>query len=78
MPEDIWVLDTVGSNLKQILALDSVDSKTYSNNIQEVFKTLGIEAARQCIFNEINEAFEANGNYINYHHIALYVIECVY
>ena len=36
-----------------------------------VFKTLGIEAARQCIFNEINEAFEANGNYINYHHIAL-------
>ena len=72
VPEDIWVLDTVGSNLKQILALDSVDaSKTYSNNIQEVFKTLGIEAARQCIFNEINEAFEANGNYINYHHIAL-------
>ena len=72
VPEDIWVLDTVGSNLKQILALDSVDAnKTYSNNIQEVYRTLGIEAARQCIFNEINEAFEANGNYINYHHIAL-------
>ena len=72
IPEDIWVLDTVGSNLKQILALDNVDAnKTYSNDIQEVFKTLGIEAARQCIFNEINEAFEANGNYINYHHLAL-------
>ena len=72
VPEDIWVLDTVGSNLKQILALDNVDAnKTYSNDIQEVFKTLGIEAARQCIFNEINEAFEANGNYINYHHLAL-------
>ena len=72
VPEDIWVLDTVGSNLKQLLALDTVDAnKTYSNNIQEVYRTLGIEAARQCIFNEINEAFEANGNYINYHHLAL-------
>ena len=72
VPEDIWVLDTVGSNLKQILSLDTVDAnKTYSNNIQEVYRTLGIEAARQCIFNEINEAFEANGNYINYHHLAL-------
>ena len=72
VPQDIWVLDTVGSNLKQILSLDTVDAnKTYSNDIQEVYKTLGIEAARQCIFNEINEAFEANGNYINYHHLAL-------
>jgi len=70
--EDIWVLDTVGSNLKEILALDNIDAnKTYSNNIQEVYRTLGIEAARQCILNEINEAFQANGNYINYHHLSL-------
>ena len=26
IPEDIWVLDTVGSNLKQILALDNIDA----------------------------------------------------
>ena len=31
--------------------------RTYSNDIQEVYKTLGIEAARQCIYNELAEAF---------------------
>ncbi len=71
-PTDIWVLDTVGKNLKEILSKDTIDPKrTYSNDIQEVFKTLGIEAARQCIYTEISEAFEANGNYINYHHISM-------
>ena len=69
---DIWVLDTVGTNLKDVLALDCIDAyKTFSNDIQEVYRTLGIEAARQCIYNEIEEAFEANGNYINYHHLAI-------
>ena len=69
---DIWVLDTVGTNLKDVLALDCIDAyKTFSNDIQEVFRTLGIEAARQCIYNEIEEAFEANGTYINYHHLAI-------
>ena len=71
-PTDIWVLDTVGKNLKEILSKDQIDSKrTYSNDIQEVYRTLGIEAARKCIFTEISEAFEANGNYINYHHLSM-------
>jgi DNA-directed RNA polymerase II subunit RPB1 len=69
---DIWVLDTVGTNLKSVLAVDIIDStKTISNDIQEVNRVLGIEAARQCIYNEIEEAFDANGNYINYHHLAI-------
>ena len=71
VPEDIWVLDTVGSNLKKILAIDYIDTKrTYSNDIQEVYKTLGIEAARQCIYNELAEAF-SDTTYINYHHMAM-------
>ena len=32
---------------------------------------MGIEAARQCIYNEVEEAFDANGTYINYRHLAL-------
>ena len=68
--EDIWVLDTVGSNLKELLSIDYIDNKrTYSNDIQEVYKTLGIEAARQCIYNELEEAF-SDTTYINYHHIS--------
>ena len=71
VPEDIWVLDTVGTNLKEILAIDYIDtSRTYSNDIQEVYKTLGIEAARQCIYNELAEAF-SDTTYINYHHMSM-------
>ena len=71
VPKDIWVLDTVGSNLKEILSIDFIDSyRTYSNDIQEVYRTLGIEAARQCIYNELMEAF-SDTSYINYHHMSM-------
>jgi DNA-directed RNA polymerase II subunit RPB1 len=70
--KNVWVLDTIGTNLIDILGLDSIDSdNTISNDIQETYKVLGIEAARQCIYNEIWEAFDANGTYINYRHLAL-------
>ena len=69
--QDIWVLDTVGSNLPDILTIPDIDVKrTTSNDIQEVFRTLGIEAARQSIYNELEEAFE-DASYINYHHLAI-------
>jgi len=72
VPTDVWCLDTVGTNLKEILAIPSIDpNKTTSNHIQEIQSTLGIEAARQSIYNELEENFEANGTYINYHHMAL-------
>ena len=68
--EDTWVLDTVGSNLPDILTLQHIDAnRSYSNNIQEVYRTLGIEAARACILNEVQEAFDES--YINYHHLSL-------
>ena len=44
---NIYVLDTVGTNLLTILSLDNIDSKrTFSNNIVEIYNVLGIEAAR--------------------------------
>lgn len=70
--KDAWVLDTVGSNLLDILAIDEIDkTKTYTNNIVEIYNVLGIEAARQSIYNELNEVMEHGGTYINYHHMAL-------
>jgi DNA-directed RNA polymerase II subunit RPB1 len=70
--KDGWVLDTVGTNLKDILTLSNINSnKTTSNDIQEVYRTLGIEAARQSIFNELSEAMDHAGVYINYHHISM-------
>jgi len=70
--KDIWVLDTVGSNLLDILALDYIDmSRTISNDIMEVYNVLGIEAARQTIYAELSEVLEFDGGYINYHHMAM-------
>ena len=70
--QDIWVLDTVGTNMMDVLALDYVDaSRTYSNNIVEIYETLGIEAARQTIYNELAEVIEFDGTYINSHHFSV-------
>ena len=70
--KDIWVLDTTGSNMLEILALDFIDpARTYSNDIREVFDVLGIEAARQMIYNEMSEVMEFSSVYINYHHLSL-------
>jgi DNA-directed RNA polymerase II subunit RPB1 len=69
---DIWVLDTTGSNLLDILAFDYIDCiRTISNDIREVFDVLGVEAARQVIYDELVEVMEFSGVYINYHHFSL-------
>jgi DNA-directed RNA polymerase II subunit RPB1 len=70
--EDIWVLDTNGTNLMDVLGLDYIDSnRTVSNDIIEIFNTLGMEAARQCIYNELVDVIEFDGAYVNAHHMAL-------
>lgn len=70
--KDMWILDTVGSNLLDIFALDFIDyTRTYSNDIREMYDVLGIEAARQNILNEFNEVMEASDAYVNYHHLSI-------
>ena len=70
--KEIWVLDTVGTNLLKILALDNIDiNNTITNDIQEVYRILGIEAARQAIYNELTEVIEFDSTYINYHHLSI-------
>jgi DNA-directed RNA polymerase beta' subunit len=70
--KDTWILDTTGSNLLEVLSLDFIDgSRTFSNDVNEIFTTLGIEAARQVIYNEFVEVMEFSDVYINYHHLSL-------
>jgi DNA-directed RNA polymerase II subunit RPB1 len=67
-----WVVDTVGSNMMELIALDYIDAtRLVSNDIREVYSVLGIEAARQAIFDEISDTLEFEGTYINYHHLSL-------
>ena len=69
---DMWVLDTTGTNLMDVLSFDFIDNqRTFSNDIKEVFKVLGIEAARQVLYNELVEVMDFSGVYINYHHLSI-------
>jgi len=70
--KDIWILDTTGTNLLEVLSLDFIDNKrTFGNDIKEIFNVLGIEAARQIIYNEFVEVMEFSDVNINYHHLSL-------
>jgi len=70
--KETWVLDTTGTNLLTALSLDYIDvTRTISNDIQEIYNVLGIEAARVAIYNELSEVLEFDNTYINYHHLIM-------
>lgn len=66
------VIITLGSNLKDVMKLDFVDlERTTSNNLFEVEKLLGVEAARQTIINEIIKVLDGQGIEIDVRHIMI-------
>jgi DNA-directed RNA polymerase II subunit RPB1 len=66
-----WCLSTDGTNLEKIINLVEVDArKTISNDINEIYKLFGIEAARQALIEEITNTLSATA-YVNYRHIAI-------
>jgi DNA-directed RNA polymerase II subunit RPB1 len=70
--KETWILDTIGTNLLDILALNFIDTKrTTTNDIMEVYRTLGIEATRKILLTEMLEVIQFDGSYLNYHHPAL-------
>jgi len=68
-----FVLYTEGSALKKVLRIDGVDdTRTTCNNIHEIHKTLGIEAAREAIINETMDTLEEQGlGDVNVRHLML-------
>eukprot|EP00924_Labyrinthula_sp_SR-Ha-C_P008403 augustus_masked-scaffold_11-processed-gene-12.79-mRNA-1 protein AED:0.00 eAED:0.00 QI:0/-1/0/1/-1/1/1/0/1836 len=69
-----WVLDTDGSSLKQVLCSEGVDhTRTISNDCLEILETLGIEALRSSLFNELRAVISFDGSYVNYRHLAILV-----
>ncbi|RLF58224.1 MAG: DNA-directed RNA polymerase subunit A'' [Thermoplasmata archaeon] len=70
--EEGYVIYTEGSNLKDVLKIKGVDAtKTKTNDIMEIEKTLGIEAARNAIINEILDTLEEQGLTVDVRHIML-------
>lgn len=69
---DEFLIITAGSNLKEVLKLDFVDSaRTTTNNVFEICSVLGIEAARQAIINEVFGVIENQGLNVDIRHIML-------
>ncbi len=69
---DEYVLYTLGSNLQRVAKIPGVDfSRTTTNNIHEIEKTFGIEAARQAIVNETLSTLRAQGVDTDVRHVLL-------
>jgi len=69
-----WVLDTTGTSLAEVLAVEGVDgTKTYSNSFIEILGVLGIEAARAGLLHELGMVLSFDGSYVNHRHMALLV-----
>ena len=60
------------TGLQDVMGIEGVDGrKTTSNHIIEVQQTLGIEAARKCIIEEIKYTMESHGMNIDIRHMML-------
>ncbi|MCK4433979.1 DNA-directed RNA polymerase subunit A'/A'', partial [Candidatus Bathyarchaeota archaeon] len=67
-----WVIRTDGSNLPKALEVPVVEaSRTTTNNVHEIAKTLGIEAARNALINEARSVLEEQGLDVDIRHVML-------
>ena len=52
---DEYVIQTTGSNLAKVLEVEGIDKNNVrTNNVSEIAETLGIEAARNALINELS------------------------
>ncbi len=77
--DEEYIVLTSGINLQDVLDMPEVDgSRTFCNDVHEVFEVLGVEAARQLIMNEVFKVIEEQGLNIDIRHIMLVAdIMCV-
>jgi DNA-directed RNA polymerase subunit A'' len=67
-----WVIRTDGSNLPKVLEIVGVDtSRTTTNNVHEIAKTIGIEAARNALTHEAGGVLEDQGLDVDVRHVML-------
>jgi len=67
-----YMLYTEGSQLKKVLEVEGVDiSRTYTNNIGEIYEVFGIEAARNAIIKEATSTLGEQGLTVDIRHIML-------
>lgn len=66
-----WVIETDGTNLFEVFLIDKVDfTRILSNDINEIYDCLGVEAVRKALINELRAVLKPYDVYVNYRHIA--------
>ena len=67
-----WLIQTTGSNLSQVLTIPGVDKNNVrTNNVFEIYETLGIEAARNALINELKSTLENQGLEVDIRYLML-------
>jgi DNA-directed RNA polymerase subunit A' len=60
--DDEWVIQTTGSNIAKVLEVKGIDKKNVrTNNVFEIVSSLGIEAARNALIDELNHTLGDQG-----------------
>jgi len=68
--EGQFVIYTEGSNLREVFKLKGVDKNNiYTNNIQEIYEFLGIEAARNSIVREAKQVLDEQNLSVDIRHL---------
>lgn len=67
-----FYITTSGSNMEEVMKIDGVDKwHLYSNDIFEVMRMYGIEAARNLIAYELSDVIKEEGFTVSFRHISL-------
>jgi len=67
-----WIINTIGSNLQEVLGISEVDeNRTVTNDIHETKKVLGVEAARNLVIDEALRTMQEQGLDIDVRHVML-------
>ena len=69
---DEYVIQTTGSNLAKVLEVEGIDKNNVrTNNVSEIAETLGIEAARNALINELSTTLEDAGLEVDQRYLML-------
>jgi len=67
-----WLINTIGSNLEEVLNIKEVDgARTITNDLHETRKILGVEAARNLIIDEALKTMQEQGLDVDVRHVML-------
>lgn len=69
---DNWIINTIGTNLEEVLKMQEVDeTRTVSNDIHEIKKVLGVEAVRNVIIDEALKTMQQQALDVDIRHVMI-------